>query len=461
MPMNPLMDLAVDLIVGQRDTIAAIATPAGAGGVGIIRVSGPEAASIVGALLGRAPDSFPDRTLVHGVARDRDGQRLDDVLAVVMRGPRSFTGEDVAEVHGHGGPMNMSRLLRAVSAAGARHAEAGEFTRRAFENGKLDLTRAEAILDVIEASSERAWRLAQAQLEGGLGQQVAGFRERATMLLAEVEACIDFPEEGEEYLGAHQVADKARQLGRDIAALAGTFTLGRALQSGIDVAIVGPVNAGKSSIFNKLVGTERAIVAAAPGTTRDFVEASVVWNGVPVTLVDTAGDRDADSEVEQRGIDMGRKRAEAADVRVWVHSAEDALPEVARLGAGGPRDLHIATKGDLLPDASSASSGELLITSAKTGLGLDALEQAILACACGGAVEADQGYVVTSERQRTLLEQAAAGFSRAGAGIEEQAPMEVLAVEIREATERLAEIVGERVGEEVLDTLFSRFCIGK
>lgn len=452
----------MDLIVGQRDTIAALATPAGAGGVGIVRVSGPEAAAIAGALLGRTADSFPDRMLVHGVARDGDGRRLDDVLAVVMRGPRSFTGEDVAEVHGHGGPVNMSRLLRAVIAAGARHAEAGEFTRRAFENGKLDLTRAEAILDVIEASSERAWRLAQAQLEGGLGRDVARFRERATALLAEVEACIDFPEEGEEYLGTHEVAGKARQLGRDIEAMAATFALGHALRHGIDVAIVGPVNAGKSSLFNALLGAERAIVAAAPGTTRDFVESPLVWNGVPVTLIDTAGDRDAEDEVEQRGIAMGRKRAEAADVRVWVHSAEDALPAAAP----GPRDLHIVTKGDLLTGAQTempngGPGGALLVTSARDGQGIDALKQAILACACGGAVEADQGHVVTSERQQTLLAQAAAGFLRAGAGIEAQAPVEVLAVEIREATEHLAEIVGERVGEEVLDSLFSRFCIGK
>lgn len=450
--------MPMDIITGKRDTIAAIATPAGAGGVGIVRVSGPDAAVVLGHVLGRAPERFPDRMLVHGVATDREGQRLDDVLAVVMRGPRSFTGEDVAEIHGHGGPVNMSRLLRAVIAAGARHAEAGEFTRRAFENGKLDLTRAEAILDVIEASSERAWRLAQAQLEGGLGRQVAAFRARATELLAEVEACIDFPEEGEEYLGAHQVAGKARALGRGIDELAATFTLGKALRQGIDVALIGPVNAGKSSLFNRLVGTERAIVADAPGTTRDFVEASVVWNGIPVTLVDTAGDRDAGGEVERRGIELGRKRAAAADVRVWVHGADEPLPAGALAGPETRRDLHIVTKGDLL--VGEAPDG-FLVTSARTGAGIDALEKAIVACACGGTAEADEGHVVTSERQRALLERAAASFYRAGAGLAEHAPTEVLALEIREGTEHLAEIVGERVGEEVLDTLFSRFCIGK
>ncbi|HWN70845.1 MAG TPA: hypothetical protein VNM90_24555, partial [Haliangium sp.] len=226
------------MLSAQRDTIAAIATPAGAGGVGIVRLSGPDAAAILGRLLQRAPESFPDRALVRGVALDRAGHRLDDVLAVVMRAPRSFTGEDVAELHGHGGVMNMSRLLRAAIDAGARHAEAGEFTRRAFENGKLDLVRAEAILDVIEASSERAWRLAQTQLAGDLGARITRFRERATALLAEVEACIDFPEEGEEYLGVHEVATRARALGQELAALAATFGLGKALRHGIDVALV-------------------------------------------------------------------------------------------------------------------------------------------------------------------------------------------------------------------------------
>jgi tRNA modification GTPase len=453
------------MLSAPRDTIAAIATPAGAGGVGIVRLSGPDAAAILGRLLGRAPESFPDRLLVLGAARDRAGHRLDDVLAVVMRAPRSFTGEEVAELHGHGGVMNMSRLLRAAIDAGARHAEAGEFTRRAFENGKLDLVRAEAILDVIEASSERAWRLAQAQLAGDLGSRITRFRERATALLAEVEACIDFPEEGEEYLGVHEVATRVRELGEELAALAATFGLGRALRHGIDVAIVGPVNAGKSSIFNALLGSERAIVDAAPGTTRDFVEASVVWQGVTVTLVDTAGDREARDPVEQRGIDLGRKRAAQVDLRVHVHSAEHGLPVLrdgavvggAAVGSSGP-ELHVVSKGDLLGGPAGAG---WLVTSARTGAGIDELKQAILARACGGVTEAGDGHVVTSERQRTLLEHAANAFERAAVAVTAQAPIEVLALEIRDGTERLAELMGERVGEEVLDDLFRRFCIGK
>ena len=448
------------MLSAQRDTIAAIATPAGAGGVGIVRLSGPDAAAILGRILDRTSESFPDRTLVLGLARDMAGRRLDDVLAVVMRAPRSFTGEDVAEVHGHGGVMNMSRLLRAAIDAGARHAEAGEFTRRAFENGKLDLVRAEAILDVIDASSERAWRLAQAQLAGDLGTRIMRFRERATALLAEVEACIDFPEEGEEYLGGHEVGTRARALGHELAALAATFGLGKALRQGIDVAIVGPVNAGKSSIFNSLLRSERAIVDSRPGTTRDFVEAAVVWQGVTVTLVDTAGEREARDPVEQRGIDLGRERAAQADLRVHVHSAEHGLPALPDSADSAARPaLHVISKGDLL--SAGPSGTDWLITSARTGAGIDALEQAILARACGDLTEAGDGHVVTSERQRTLLEQAASAFERAAEAMTAAAPIEVLALEIRDGTERLAELMGERVGEEVLDDLFRRFCIGK
>lgn len=469
------------MIVGRRDTIAAIATPSGAGGIGIVRISGPDAAVLAGRLLGRAPESFPDRKLVHGQARDREGHRIDDVLAVVMRGPRSFTGEDVAEIHGHGGVMNMARLLRAVVADGARPADAGEFTRRAFENGKLDLARAEAIVDVIEAGSERALRLAQAQLDGRLGTRLSEFRARATDLLAEVEACIDFPEEGEAYLGSLHIADKARALGDDVFRLARTFTLGRALRNGVEIAIVGEVNAGKSSLFNALLDTDRAIVDAHPGTTRDYVEAQVVWAGIPVTLIDTAGERHTENRVENLGIERGRRRASEADLRLCVHSVEQLnedpthegvpTPTLSEYGEyGDPRVLHVLTKVDLLdlPDdarSNASRDGEvnpnLLWTSAHSGIGIEPLKSAALTRVCGPSVESDDGHVVTSERHRALLGKAAASLVRVVEGVDGGQPTEVLAIEIRETAQCLAQILGEEVGEEVLDSLFSRFCIGK
>lgn len=449
------------MVIGRRDTIAAIATPSGIGGIGIVRISGPDAVDIAGRMLNRAPAVLRDRYMVHGLACDQEGNRLDEVLAVVMRAPHSFTGEDVAEIHGHGGALNMSRLLRAVLSMGARHAEAGEFTRRAFENGRLDLIRAEAIVDVIEASSERAWRLAQAQLDGRFGEHVSGFRARATELLAEVEACIDFPEEGEEYLEHLQIREKALALGHELNELARTFSLGRALRDGIEVAIVGPVNAGKSSLFNALAEMDRAIVDETPGTTRDFVDVAVIWRGIRVTLIDTAGDRETDNRVEHQGITRGRERAAAADLQVRVHSAIQPLSDPA-LASREPHVLHVLSKIDLLDEGRLAATDACFLrTSAHTGEGIDALRQAILDRVCGGAAEGDDGHVVTSERHRALLQQAADAVLRASVGVEQARPTEVLAIDIRDAAHALAEIAGEAVGEEVLDTLFRRFCIGK
>ena len=432
------------------DTIAAIATARGPGGVAIVRVSGPRAIEVVAGMIGRAAAELPDRVLVHGVARSQDGARLDEVLAVAMRAPRSYTGEDVAEVHGHGGTVNAGRLLREVLERGARLAEAGEFTRRAFEHGKLDLAAAEGLLGVIEAASERAWRVAQEQLAGALSATIAELRGRATELVAEIEACVDFPEEGIDFLSSTEVAVRARELAARCEALAGTFRLGRALRDGIEVALVGPVNAGKSSLLNALVGRERALVAAEPGTTRDYVEARVEWDGIAVTVIDTAGERAATSEIEERGIALGRERAAGADVRVWVDEA----------GQGGAavdsRTVVVRSKADL----GGATPAGVLATSARTGEGLDALRARILEVA-GAAGEGDDTVVVTSERQRGLLDRAARGFAATAAGIAAAAPTEVVAVDARDALAALAAVTGEEVGEDVLDELFTRFCIGK
>jgi tRNA modification GTPase len=441
------------------ETIAAIATPAGAGGIGIVRVSGPAAVAVAARVVGREPDRLRDRRMELATARDPgSGERLDEVLCVVMRGPRSFTGEDVAELHGHGGAANMGRLLRAVLAGGARPAEPGEFTRRAFENGRLDLTRAEAVLAVIEASSERALRLAQSQLAGSLGERIAALRAEGTALLAEVEASIDFPEEGLELAARAALARRSAALGEACSALAATFDAGRALRDGLHVALCGPVNSGKSSLFNRLVGSERALVAEEPGTTRDFVEARVVWSGVAVTLIDTAGLRETTSEVERRGIVLGAARAREADVEVHLVPAGPIGDVEMEDRAASGRVIRVLSKGDTLP---AGAPVPLLVTSALTGQGIDELVEAVVARATGGRLDLDGGAMVTSERQRSLVVKAASGFARASSGSLAGQPEEVVAVDIREGVEALAEVLGERVGDEMLDALFARFCIGK
>jgi tRNA modification GTPase len=434
------------------DTIAAIATAAGVGGVGIVRLSGPEAIAIAADALGVPADRL-DRRVRVGWVRDRTGGAIDQVLAFAMRAPASFTGEDVAEVHGHGGPHNLARLLAALLDRGARVAEPGEFTRRAVASGKLDLIRAEALLDVIHAGSERAWRLAQTNLGGRLGEDVAALERRSLAILAGVEGWIDFPEEDLEL-------DSARAIDHELADLVGEctrfvhgFRHGRAVSRGVTVALVGPVNAGKSSLLNALVGRERALVDAVPGTTRDWLEVDDIWRGVAVTLIDTAGIRDTTDLVEQRGIALGEARVASADVVVVVNDGVAPWDDGARYGE---RVVRVRSKADLGGDAQGS-----LATSATTGQGLDELRLRVLEVAGVADQEGSEQAFVTTARQQALAAAARDAFGAALVARQARRPPEVVAVELREAARALAQLRGVEVGDRVLDELFARFCIGK
>jgi tRNA modification GTPase len=430
----------------EADTIAAIATAAGVGGVGIVRISGPQAIAIAEAMLGYKLD----RRVRVGWARDRSGERIDQVLAFAMHAPASFTGEDVAELHGHGGAENLARLLASVIEHGARLAEPGEFTRRAVLNGKLDLARAEALLDVINAGSQRALRQAQHNLAGTLGETATALEARTLSLLAEIEGRIDFPEEGIAPADAAAIDTELAVLEVRVRELASGFRHARAVQRGVTIALVGAVNAGKSSLLNALVGRERALVAAEPGTTRDYLEVAMTWGGIAVTLIDTAGTRDAADSIEARGIALGERRVDAADVIVLVDDGSSSLATY------GERTLRVRSKIDLAP----APSG-MLGTSAQTGEGLDELMRRALALAGVAAREGSEDALVTTERQHGLVVTAGDALAAALAQWRGARIGEVIALELRQAAASLARLRGVEVGDRVLDEVFARFCIGK
>lgn len=442
---------------GADDTIAAIATAAGPGGVGIVRLSGPRALAITAEVVG-LPAAQLDRQVRVRWAIDAAGARVDQVVAFAMRGPASFTGEDVAELQGHGGALNLGKLLEAVLARGARVAEPGEFTRRAVANGKLDLARAEALLEVIHAGSERAWRLAQANLGGRLGEGAAALEQRALRLLAELEGWIDFPEEDLETQSLVWIEAEIAWLRARCAELADGFRHGRAVSRGIAAALVGPVNVGKSSLLNTLVGSERALVAEAPGTTRDWLETSAVWHGISVTLIDTAGRRDTADPIERRGIALGEERVATADVVVVVN---DGVAPWDRGERYGERAIVVRSKADLGGADTGARTGEALATSAATGQGLDDLRRRILEAAGVADREGAEHAVVTTARQHAMAAAARDAFDAGLALWCARRPIELVAVELRQGSRALAELRGVEVGDRILDEVFARFCIGK
>lgn len=432
------------------DTIAAIATASGIGGVGIVRVSGPRAIAIACDVLGVAALTREVRV---GWARGQGGEPIDQVLAFAMQGPRSFTGEDVAELHGHGGPENLRRLLEAVLARGARIAEPGEFTRRAVLNGKLDLARAEALLQVIHAGGERAWRIAQANLGGRLGDAAEALEGRVLGVLAEIEGRIDFPEEGIEAGDARAIEDAIDGVREACARLASGFLHARAVNEGISVALVGPVNAGKSSLLNALVGKERALVASQPGTTRDYLEVGDTWDGVAVTIIDTAGTRATSDAIEARGIALGEQRVAAADVVVVVNDGDPPWDDGSRFEA---RAVVVRSKADLGGDARGA-----IATSAATGQGLDELRRRVLEVAGVAGSEGSEDAFVTTARQQASAAAARDALAAALAAWRRGEVSEVIALELRQAASALAQLRGVEVGDRVLDEVFARFCIGK
>ena len=433
----------------NRDTIAAVATPPGRGGIGVVRVSGPRAAHIAKKVIGLVP---PERTTTLAKFRDASGAPIDEGIALYFPAPHSYTGEAVLELQGHGGPVVMGMLLSACLDAGARLAEPGEFTRRAFLEGRLDLAQAEAVADLIDASSQEAARSALRSLSGEFSAAIEALRTQLVELRALTEAQLDFPEE--ELDGIHR-EDAAKQLVGVQAALDDVLARSRQgslLRSGVHVVLAGPPNVGKSSLLNRLAGEERAIVTPVPGTTRDALRETVHIDGVAVVLVDTAGLRDSIDEVEKLGIARTQSELKRADVVLAVHDAtagSDSYP----LTTGAER-IEVYNKVDLRPEFRPPAGA--IAVSAKTGQGMAKVQEAIVRAA--GWSSTGESVFLARERHLRTLAAAKDHLERAAS---EKGRWELFAEDLRLAHDALSAITGAFTSDDLLGEIFGRFCIGK
>ena len=456
------------------DTIAAISTPPGPGAIGILRLSGPRAVEVAQASfrpLNKMPLSqHRPHELVYGDLLDRDGQPIDRVLCTFSRGPVSYTGEDTAEFQCHGSPMVLSLGLEALFSRGARQARAGEFTRRAFLNGKLDLAQAEAVGDLLEARSREGARHAAGQLTGALSRRIGGVYSALVDVMAHFHAVLDYPDEDIDPFRMEELSHQLSQQESALRALAGSYRRGQYIRDGVPCAIVGRPNAGKSSLLNALVGFDRAIVTNIPGTTRDTVEERAELGGVTLRLIDTAGLRDSDDPIEQLGVKRSRAAMdEAALVLLVVDGTEKATREDADLaraiaGTGKPWIL-IRSKQDLAGEnaddlAALAEGAPLVSLSARTGEGLDDLGRAVAALFPQGS-EDKAGELITNARQAEAASRALDCVVRAGQALTDGVTPDALLTDVEEALEALGELTGQSVREDVTDRIFSKFCVGK
>jgi tRNA modification GTPase len=443
-----------------NDTIAAIATAAGAAGVGIVRLSGPRSAAIAQALCGRV---LRPRFAHHVRFDEADGTPIDDGIALRFVAPASFTGEDVVELQAHGSPVLLQRLLARCCELGARMARPGEFSERAFRNGKLDLAQAEAVADLVAAADLHAARAARRALDGAFSTRVDAIAAAVLSLRVQLEAAIDFADEPLETLGTDALAGRLGRATAELDALLAAAERGRRLRDGLHAVIVGPPNAGKSSLLNALAGSERAIVTAIAGTTRDLLEETIRVDGAEITLVDTAGLRAGGDEIEREGMRRARAELQRADLAIVVLDARDpgaGAAAVADAIADVPRQLWLHNKADLLPAAAPAPPPPALRVSALGGAGLATLHQRLRDLAAGEGADAGDGAFSARARQVEALRRAAAELEGAALALD-AGTLDLAAEALRAGHDALGEITGRVLPDALLGHIFSTFCVGK
>ena len=458
----------------QQDTITALVTAVGESSVGIIRISGPEATNIANKIYKGKTDfkTAESHTVHYGYVYDeKNDKKIDEAIFLLMRGPRSFTGEDVVEVQCHGGMVVLKQTLQLILSCGARLAEQGEFSKRAFLNGRLDLAQAESIMDIVQAKTERGVDLALSQLQGSLSGMVRELRADLLELVAFIQADIDYPDDDIERLTPEEYQSRVANLKDQIASVLQNAQKGKIIRDGLRVVIAGKPNVGKSSLLNALLGQERAIVTDIPGTTRDVIEEYINLNGIPLKIVDTAGIRETDNLVEQIGVDKAQQFVKNADLVLYVVDSLQGLTEEDTQMLDEIKNQHVIylmNKSDVgITDETRAAFADaiggapVLEISAREKLGLDQLEQRIMDLFFSGTLEVQNDIMVTNVRHIQILEESAAHMEGFLIGLMLGMSVDFLVIDLQNAWEKLGKITGETVEEDLLDQIFSKFCLGK
>lgn len=455
------------------DTIAAIATAPGEGGIGIIRISGEKslqvAQSIFKSKSGKMIKDYNARTLIYGTVVDNE-KIIDEVLVAYMKGPNSYTAEDVIEINCHGGFISVKKILELILSKGVRLAEAGEFTKRAFLNGRIDLSQAEAIIDVIKSKTDMAHEVAQSQLEGSLAKKIKDLRMNVTEVLAHLEVSIDFAEEDVEEITYQTLEEKALELRNEIKKLYDTAESGKILRDGLKTVIVGKPNVGKSSLLNSILGENRAIVTDIAGTTRDVIEEFVNIKGIPLKIVDTAGIRETEDVVEKIGVEKSRESFSTADLVIMVLDASRKLSEEDMEileSLKNKKTIVLLNKMDLEPQIELekieefVNSEDIIKISALNHQGIEELQDKIEAMVYHGSVKNSSNLMITNSRHKDALFKAYESINDAISAIEQRIPYDFIEVDFKNIWDYLGYINGDTVREDLLDTIFANFCIGK
>lgn len=455
------------------DTIAAIATAPGEGGIGIIRISGADSIAIASSIFKPFYKEnlldYPNRSLVYGNIVDCD-RVIDEVLIARMEGPNSYTAEDVVEINCHGGFISVKKILELVLKKGARLAEPGEFTKRAFLNGRIDLSQAEAVIDIINAKTDQSHDVAQSQLEGSLSKKVRDLRNMITAVLAQVEVAIDYPEEDIEFITYKELTDKTLEIQKEVVRMYETSETGKILREGLKTAILGKPNVGKSSLMNWILGENRAIVTEIAGTTRDVIEEFVNIKGIPLKIVDTAGIRDTDDVVEKIGVEKSRDYMKSSDlILVVLDSSRDLEDEdIEILEAVNPKKtLVLVNKIDLESRIDMDRLGEfieknnIIPISAVENKGLEKIHDKIESMVYEGRISNKSDVMITNTRHKDTIYKAMNSINDAIKGLEDHMSYDFIEVDLKDAWDSLGFINGDTVTEDLLDTIFKNFCIGK